>query len=108
MDTELVDKHHEMRKLRKQIKDVVIELKSLLSLELLHSAIHQVGIAVKSKIKCIKSRHERKLGKFCQRRFLSFLKDFQCQKLSQTCGCSFNILCVALKRCKLHPASITP
>ena len=56
MDTELVDKHHEMRKLRKQIKDVVIELKSLLSLVLLHSAIHQVGIAVKSKIKCIKSK----------------------------------------------------
>ena len=51
MGTESVDKHHRMRKLRKQIKDVIIELKSLLSLVLLHSAIHQVGIAVKSKIK---------------------------------------------------------
>ena len=108
MGTESVDKHHGMRKLRKQIKDVIIELKSLLSLVLLHSAIHQVGIAVKSKIKCIKSRHERKLDKFCQRHFSSFLKDFQCQKLSQTYGCSFNILHVALKRCKRHPASITP
>ena len=108
MGTESVDKHHGMRKLRKQIKDVIIELKSLLSLVLLHSAIHQVRIAVKSQIKCIKSRHERKLDKFCQRHFSSFLKDFQCQKLSQTCGCSFNILRVALKRCKRHPASITP
>ena len=51
MGTESVDKHHGMRKLRKQIKDVIIELKSLLSLVLLHSAIHQFGIAVKSKIK---------------------------------------------------------
>ena len=69
MGTESVDKHHGMRKLRKQIKDVIIELKSLLSLVLLHSAIHQVGIAVKSKIKCIKSRHERKRDKFCQIHF---------------------------------------
>ena len=67
MDTELADKHHDMRKLCKQIRDVIIELKSSLSLELFHTVIHQVGIAVKSKIKCIKSRHEKKLDKFRQR-----------------------------------------
>ena len=67
MDTELADKHQEMRKLRKQIRDVIIEVKSSFSLVLFHTVIHQVGIAVKSKIKCIKSRHEKKLDKFCQR-----------------------------------------
>ena len=56
-----------MRKLRKQIRDAIMELKSSLSLVLLHAVIHQVGIAVKSKIKCIKSRHEKKLDKFRQR-----------------------------------------
>ena len=56
-----------MRKLRKQIRDAIMELKSSLSLVLLHAEIHQVGIAVKSKIKCIKSRHEKKLDKFRQR-----------------------------------------
>ena len=64
MDTELCDKHHEMRKLPKQIRDLIIELKSSLRLVLFHAVIHQVGIAVKSKIKCIKSRHEKKLDKF--------------------------------------------
>ena len=63
MDTELTDKH---RKLRKQIRDVTIELKSSLSLVLFHTVIHQVGKAVKSKIKCIKSCHEKKLDKFRQ------------------------------------------
>ena len=53
MDTELNDKHPEMRKLGKQIRDVTIELKSSLSLVLFHTVIHQVGLAVKSKIKCI-------------------------------------------------------
>ena len=56
-----------MRKLRKQIRDAIMELKSSLSLVLFHAVIHQVGIAVKSKIKCIKSRYEKKLDKFRQR-----------------------------------------
>ena len=67
MDTELTDKHYEMRKLRKQIRDVIIELKSSLRIVLFHTVISQVGIAAKSKIKCIKSRHENKLDKFHQR-----------------------------------------
>ena len=56
-----------MRKLRKKIRDAIMELKSSLSLVLFHAVIHQVGIAVKSKIKCIKSRYEKKLDKFRQR-----------------------------------------
>ena len=65
----LAVKHHEMKELRKQIRDVIIELKSSLILVLFQTVIHQVGIAVKSKIKCIKSRREKKLDKFLQREF---------------------------------------
>ena len=65
-NTELADKYHEIRKLRKQIRDVIIELKFSHSLVLFYTVIHQVGIAVKNKIKCLKSRHEKKLDKFHQ------------------------------------------
>ena len=78
MDTELNDKHPEMRKLGKQIRDVTIELKSSLSLVLFHTVIHQVGLAVKSKIKCINpppSPHEKKLDKFCQRQLKLYIND---------------------------------
>ena len=75
MDAELADKHHEVRKFRKQVRDVIIELKSSLSLVLFHTVIHQVGIAVKSKIKCIKSRHEKKLDKFRQRQSKLYRND---------------------------------
>ena len=75
MDTELADKHHETRKLRKQIRDVIIELQSSLSFVLFHMVIHQVRIVVKSKIKCIKSRHEKKLEKFRQRQSKLYRND---------------------------------
>ena len=75
MDAELADKHHEERKFRKQVRVVIIELKSSLSLVLFHTVIHQVGIAVKSKIKCIKSRHEKKLDKFLQRQSKLYRND---------------------------------
>ena len=75
MDTELNDKHQEMRKLRKQIRDVTIELKSSLSLVLFHTVIRQVGLPVKSKIKCIKSCHENKLDKFRQRQLNLYRND---------------------------------
>ena len=75
MDTELTDKHHEIRKLRKQIRYMTIELKSSLSLVLFHTVIHQVGIAVKSKIKCIKSCHEKKPEKFHQRQLRLYRND---------------------------------
>ena len=79
MDTELNDKHQEMRKLRRQIRDVTIELKSSLSLVLfhtvIHQVIHQVGLPVKSKIKCIKSCHENKFDKFRQRQLKLYRND---------------------------------
>ena len=75
MDTELADKHRKMTKLRKQIRDVIIEPKCSLSLVLFHAVIHQAGIAVKSKIKCIKSRHEKKLDKFRQRQLKLYRSD---------------------------------
>ena len=37
---------------------------SSISLALSHTVIHKAGITVKSKIKCIDSRHEEKLDKF--------------------------------------------
>ena len=77
MDTELADKHHEMRNLRKQIRIVIIELKSSYSLVLFHAVIHQARITVKSKIKSIKFRHEKKLDKFCQRQLKLYRNDFR-------------------------------
>ena len=60
MDTELADKHHEVRNLHKQIRIVIIELKSSYSLVLFHAVIHQDRITVKTEIKCIKFRYEKK------------------------------------------------
>ena len=77
METELADIHHKLRKLPKQIRDVIIELKSSVSLVLFHLVIHQVPTAVKSKIKCIKFRHEKKLDQFRQRQLKLYRNDFR-------------------------------
>ena len=77
MDTELADKHHEMRNLRKQIRTVIIELKSSYSLALFRAVIHKARITVNSKIKCIKFRHEKKLDKFRQRQLKLYRNDFR-------------------------------
>ena len=48
---------------------------SSLSLVLFHTVIHKAGIAVKRKIRCIKSRHEKKIHKFRQRQSKMYRND---------------------------------
>ena len=61
MNTELEKKHLEKRKLKKEIKKICIELKMNLSLIILNTVLHQIRVAVKSRLKNISKRHENKL-----------------------------------------------
>ena len=61
MNTELENKHSENRKLKKEIKKICIELKRNFSLIILNTILHQIRVAVKSRLKNISKRHENKL-----------------------------------------------
>ena len=61
MQTELENKHHEKRKLRKEIHPIEIELKSTLCLTLFNALLHQFNIAIKSRQKSVIYRHQKKL-----------------------------------------------
>ena len=61
MNTELENKHSEKRKLKKEIKKICIELKRNLGLIILNTVLHQISVAVKSRLKNISKRHEHKL-----------------------------------------------
>ena len=61
MNTELENKHSENRKLPKEIKKICIELKRNFSLIILNTVLHQIRVAVKSRLKNISKRHENKL-----------------------------------------------
>ena len=49
------------KKDQKQIRDIKINLKSSLTLILYHTLLHQINIAVKSRVKAITTRHTKKL-----------------------------------------------
>ena len=49
METELENKHHEKRKLRKVIRSIGIKLKSALGLILFNAVLHQLNFAIKSR-----------------------------------------------------------
>ena len=61
MVTELQNKHREKRKLRKDIWSINVLLSTSLSVIVYNALLHQINIAVKSRIKVIKLRHGRKL-----------------------------------------------
>ena len=61
MNTELENRHSEKRKLKKEIKKIGIELKRNFSLIILNTILHQIRVAVKSRLKNISKRHENKL-----------------------------------------------
>ena len=54
MQTELDNKHHEKRKLRKEIRSNRIKLKSTLDLILFNALLHQLNVAIKSSQKSSK------------------------------------------------------
>ena len=61
MDTELQDKHYQIRKMRREIRSIAISLKSLLSLILFNAIIHQVEVVIGSRLAAIKKSNEKKL-----------------------------------------------
>ena len=63
MQTELENKHHEKRKLRKDIRSLGIRLKSTLGLILFNALLHQLNIAIKSRKKSVIYRHQKKFSR---------------------------------------------
>ena len=61
METVLQNKHREKRKLRKDIRSINMLLSTSLLMIVYNVLLHQINIAVKSRIKVIKLRHGRKL-----------------------------------------------
>ena len=61
MVTELQNKHHERRKLKKDIIKTTSKLKSSLSFIMYSTLLHQMNIAVKGKSRAITFRHKKKL-----------------------------------------------
>ena len=61
MVTELENKHHERRKLKKDIIKTTSKLKSSLSFIMYSTLLHQMNIAVKSKSRAITFCHKKKL-----------------------------------------------
>ena len=60
MDTELQDKHYQIRKIRNEIRSIAISLKSSLGLILFKAVIYQVEVVRRSKLVAIRKRHEKK------------------------------------------------
>ena len=63
LETELQNKQFEKQKLNKDFREININLKSSLNVFLYNAVIHQVNIAIKSMIKSISRRHQKKLIK---------------------------------------------
>ena len=61
IESELQNKHREKRELRKDIRSINILLSTSLSVIVYKALLHQINIAVKSRIKVIKVRHGKKL-----------------------------------------------
>ena len=60
-ETELQNKHFEKRKLKKYFIEIYINLKSSLNVFLRNAVIHKANIAIRSKVKFISRRHQKKL-----------------------------------------------
>ena len=61
------DKHDQKRKIKKQICDIKFQLKSSLTLILYNILLHQIYLAVKSRVKAITTRHLNKLRSLCNK-----------------------------------------
>ena len=64
LETGLQNKHFEKRKLKKDFREINISLKSSVNIILYNVVIYQINIAIKSKVKPISKRHQKKLIKF--------------------------------------------
>ena len=68
-------KHQEKGKLTQEIKALSTQLKIALPMLVYTTLLHQINIAVKSRIKLITKRHEKKLSKFRKRQQKSDIKN---------------------------------
>ena len=64
MQSEMQAKHQEKKKLKQKIKALSTQLKNALPRLVYTTLLHRINIAVKSRIKSIAKRHEKKLSKF--------------------------------------------
>ena len=64
MESEMRNKHHAKKKLKKEILAVSDQLKGVLGLFLYNALVHKIELAVKSRFKSISFRHQKKLLKF--------------------------------------------
>ena len=60
MESEMVNKHHEKKKLKKEILAISNQLKGVLGLFLYNALVHEIELAVKSRFKSISFRHQKK------------------------------------------------
>ena len=67
-------KHQEKKKLKQEIKAVSTQLKTVLPTLVYTTLLHRINVAVKSRIKSIAKRHERKLSKFKKHQHKSDIK----------------------------------
>ena len=58
------NKHHEKKKLKKEILAISNQLKGVLGLFLYNALVHKIELTVKSRFKSISFRHQKKLLKF--------------------------------------------
>ena len=75
MESEMQDKHHKKKKLKQEIKALSTQLKIALPMLVDTTLLHQINIAVKSRIKLIAKHHEKKLSKFRKRQQKSDIKN---------------------------------
>ena len=61
MEHELERKHHERKQLKKEIKSISIQLKMSLSMIIYSVLLNKINIAIRSRMKVIKLRHNKKI-----------------------------------------------
>ena len=81
METELQNKHQQKKKIKKEISSISFQLKNILGLYLYHAMFHHINIAVKSRRKSIRIRHEKKLVKFRQKQNID--EDYNRHKIAK-------------------------
>ena len=74
MESEMQVKHQEQKKLKQEIKVLSTQLKLALPTLVCTTLLHRINITVKSRIKSIAKRHEKKLSKFRKRQQKSDIK----------------------------------
>ena len=60
MESEMENKHHEKKKLKKEILAISNQLNGVLGLFLYNALVHETELAVKSRFKSISFRHQKK------------------------------------------------